>query len=586
MKIVYFSLLSLCAAPLTWGQTTKIAQRLGQSIPASQTVDNANRGFTIFEEDFAGGIPSDWSNTTPDGPVSWKYTTVGHTGAYPTASLNSETSNNGWVIVDSDADNFSGGGAEDARLMTPIIDCSGYSPVKIEFQQMFRRWQNDITTVRVTTDGGVNFTDFVINQAITQTGTDNPDYVNIDITAAIAGDPSNVQIMFWWQGAWDYGWQIDDFAIKEVDANDLILKRPAFSSGVAYYQVPQSQIQPLNFHGFVENIGFNAQTNVVMEVTVDNGSNVFSGTSNTVGSLAVGSTDSLGVVNSFTPSALGVHTVTYAVSQTETDDDLTNNTRTASFTITDTVYAIDNGIYGGQWWNQGDLNGATPYEIGAVYQIVNQTKTGTASVFIGDNSVVGSAFELLLYRFDAVAGTFVGVSASQTHEISAANLGAWVTLPWINYVTLTAGDEYLLTLKCNGGADEVYIGYGTNTSFRGYTVSNDGLGGEWSNQPRTPMLRMNFNELLSVHENNSIENVMVFPNPAQDVMSIVVNTVGQQKINYIITDVTGRVVSVNTPVSAIGTYTFTENVAGYESGVYFVTMLTETNSKTLSFVKK
>jgi hypothetical protein len=586
MKQFYLTIFSLYIGVSTLAQSTKTAQHLGQSIPAIATSNVALRGTTIFEEDFASGIPASWTNTTPDGPVSWKYTTVGHTGAYPTASLNSETSNNGWIIVDSDADNFSGGGAEDARLMTPIIDCSGYSPVKVEFQQMFRRWQNDITTVRVTTDGGATFTDFVINQSITQTGTDNPDYVNIDITSAIAGDPSNVQIMFWWQGAWDYGWQIDDFAVKEVDANDLILKRPAFSSGIAYYQIPQSQIQPLNFHGFVENIGYTAQTNVVMNVDVNNGASVYTGTSNTVGTMAVGVTDSLGVVNSFTPSSLGVHTVTYSVSQTETDDDLSNNTRTASFTVTDTVYAIDNGIYGGQWWNQGDVNGANSYEIGAIYEIVNSTKTGTASVFIGNNTTVGSAFELILYRWDEVAGAFVGVAATSIHEVVAANLGAWVTLPWVNYVTLLPGNDYLLTLKCNGGADEVYVGYGTNTSLRGSTVSNDGVGGDWASQPRTPMLRLNFNQFLSVSENNSIENVSVFPNPAQDVVSVVVSTVGNQKVNYVITDVTGRIVRVSTPVDVAGTYTFTENIGSYEAGVYFVTIDTETSSKTMTFIKK
>jgi hypothetical protein len=586
MKQLYVTLFMVGIGAAAFAQTNKTAQKLGQSFPAIQAGNSPMRGTVIFEEDFAGGIPSDWINTTPDGPVSWKYTTVGHTGGYPTASLNSETSNNGWVLVDSDADNFTGGGAEDARLMTPIIDCSGYSPVKVEFQQMFRRWQNDITTVRVTTDGGTSFTDFVINQGITQTGTDNPDYVNIDITAAIAGDPSNVQIMFWWQGAWDYGWQIDDFAVKEVDANDLILKRPAFSSGIAYYQIPQSQIQPLNFHGFVENIGFTAQTNVVMNVTVDNGAQVFSGTSNTVASMAVGVTDSLGVVAAFTPSALGMHNVTYVVSQTETDDDLTNNTRTASFTITDTVYAIDNGIYGGQWWNQGDVNGANSFEIGAIYEIVNSAKTGTASVFIGNNSVLGSAFSLNLYRWDDMAEAYVGVTSTASVDITTAHLGAWVTLPWTSYATLLPGNDYLLSILCNGGADEVYVGYGTNSSLRGSTVSNDGVGGDWASQPRTPMLRMNFNQFLSVDENMAIENISVYPNPSQDVINIVVNAKGQQKVNLVITDISGRIVRSNSSHTIVDSYTFAEDVTNYDSGVYFITVATEDSSKTLTFIKK
>ena len=156
----------------------------------------------FFSEDFATGIPTTWTNVTVSGPVDWKHTTDGHSGAYPTSAIASTTSGNGWLIVDSDADNFSGGGVEDAQITTPIIDCSGFAQVKLEFQQMFRRWQADVTTVRVTTDGGANWTDFILNTAITQAGTDNPDYVNINITSAIAGDPANVQmqLLMWRRG--------------------------------------------------------------------------------------------------------------------------------------------------------------------------------------------------------------------------------------------------------------------------------------------------------------------------------------------------------------------------------------------------
>jgi len=586
MKFIYLSVIGLLFSTSLFSQNNKTAQSKGQSIPAIWTSANQSKGATIFSEDFASGIPSTWTNTTASGPVSWKYTTVGHTGAYPTAALNSETSGNGWILVDSDGDNFSGGGQEDAQLMTPIIDCSGFSPVKIEFQQMFRRWQSDITTVRVTTDGGVNYTDFVINSAITQTGTDNPDYVNIDITSAIAGNPSNVQIVFWWQGAWDYGWQIDDFAVKEVDANDIILKRASISDDVAYYQIPQSQIQAMNFHAFAENIGFNTQTNVVLNVGVNNGSNVFSGTSNTVNNLFVGVTDSLGIIAPFTPSVLGSHTVTFVGSQTETDDDLTNNTRIATFTVTDSVYAIDNGIYGGQWWNQGTSGNANPYEIGAVYEIVSTTKTGTVSVFVGDNSVVGSAFVVNLYQDNGTSYDFVGTT--DPFDISTADLGNWVTLSWTPYITLTAGTNYLVAVQCFGGADEVYVGYSTNTSFRGSTVSNDGIGGDWNSQPRTPMIRLNFNATLSIESNNDANTQLdVYPNPTNDNINLVVSTINNELLTYTITDISGRVVNQGNLGNLVaGNHTFTINLSSIEMGVYMINVLGENSSKTISFVKK
>jgi len=586
MKIIYLSVFGLLFSTSLFGQNNKTAQAHGQSIPAIWTSPVQSKGATIFSEDFGSGIPATWTNTTASGPVSWKYTTVGHTGAYPTASLNSESSNNGWVIADSDADNFSGGGQEDAQLMTPIIDCSGFSPVKIEFQQMFRRWQSDITTVRVTTDGGANYTDFVINSSITQTGTDNPDYVNIDITSAIAGNPANVQIVFWWQGAWDYGWQIDDFAVKEVDANDIILKRASISDDVAYYQIPQSQIQAMNFHAFAENIGFNSQTNVVLNVTVNNGANLFSGTSNTVNNLFVGVTDSLGIVTPFTPTVLGNHTVTFVGSQTEIDDDLSNNTRTATFAVTDSVYAIDNGIYGGQWWNQGTSGNANPYEIGAVYEIVSTTKTGTVSVFVGDNSVVGSAFVVNIYQDNGTSYDFVGTT--DPFDVTTANLGNWVTLSWAPYITLTAGTNYLVAVQCFGGADEVYVGYSSNTSFRGSTVSNDGIGGDWNSQPRTPMIRLNLNATLSIDENiKGNTQLSVYPNPSNENVNLVVSKSNNELMTYTITDISGRVVGQGNLGNLVsGTHTFPINLSSLEIGVYMINVMGENSSKTISFVKK
>jgi hypothetical protein len=586
MKIIYLSLLSVLVSTGVVAQTQKIAQSQGQSIPAVWTSPNQTKGATIFSEDFDSGIPSTWTNTTNSGPVSWKYTMVGHTGAYPTAPLNSESSNNGWILVDSDADNFSGGGAEDAQLMTPIIDCSGFSPVKIEFQQMFRRWQSDVTTVRVTTDGGTTYTDFVINSAITQAGTDNPDYVNIDITNAIAGNPANVQIVFWWQGAWDYGWQIDDFAVKEVDANDIILKRPSFSSDIAYYQIPQSQIQPMNFHAFAENIGFNTQTNVVLNVNVNNGSNVFSGTSNSIVNQFVGVTDSLGVVASFTPTTLGTYTVTYVGSQTETDDDLTNNTRTSAFSITDSVYAIDNNIYGGQWWNQETSGAANPFEIGAIYEIVSNTKTGTVSVFVGDNSEIGSAFVVNLYRENGTTYDFVGTA--DPYDITAASLGAWVTIPWTQYVSLNAGENYLVSVQSFGDQDVVYVGYGTNTSLRGSTVSNDGIGGDWNSQPRTPMIRLNVDETLGIFDNqNTSFELALFPNPAENEINVKASILNSATYSYSISDASGRIIEVvNVGKMNTGVHQLSIGISDLESGFYFLTFSGENASQSLSFVKK
>lgn len=539
-NLLILSLLTCTASVNYFSQSNQKSAQQGAVIPAISHQITPSKGAVIFQEDFATGIPGDWNNYTVSGPVNWKYTTVGHTGDYPTQSLASTTSSNGWIIVDSDADNFSGGGAEDSRLTTPFIDCSGYSNVKVEFQQMFRRWQADVTTVRVSVDSGYTWVDYVINQSVTQSGTDDPDYVNIDISADIASNPDSVLIQLWWQGNWDYGWQIDDFAVKEIDPNDLLIKRTSLSQDVTYYQVPESQVQPLYFSAYGENIGYNAQTNVQLNVDINDGSSsVFNNSSSVVSSLTPGVSDSLYLTSTYTPAGIGSYDVTMDVVQMETDDVLANNQAILSMAVTDTVYAIDNGIYGGQWWNLDDGNGnSNPFMIGAVYEIVADEWASSASIFIGDNTTPEVVFELNIYVYNDATQDYDFIQTTDSYIVSNSDLGNWVSLRFLTDVELIAENDYLVAAVHYGGPEALYVGYGTNSSFSGSTLSNDNDGTTgWSGQPRTPMIRMNLGEVgLGVKE---IENgVSFYPNPTSGYVKL--NLKNSKLVNVKAYDISGK----------------------------------------------
>lgn len=569
-------LLGLLTSSAVAQSNTKIGQH-GAVIPAVSHHNVPTRGAIIYQEDFSSGIPITWDNNTVSGPVDWKYTTVGHMGDYPTQSIASTTSSNGWIIVDSDADNFSGGGAEDARLTTHFIDCSGYSNVKIEFQQMFRRWQTDITTVRVSVDSGYTWVDYEINQSVTQTGTDNPDYVNIDISADIASNPDSVLIQFWWQGAWDYGWQIDDFAIKEIDPNDLLIKKTSLSEDVTYYQVPESQVQALNFSAFAENIGYNTQTNVQLSVDVNDGSgSVFSGMSSALASLAAGASDSLAITTTFTPAGIGSYDVTMNLSQTETDDVTSNNQSILNFAVTDTVYAIDNGIYGGQWWNLDDGAGnSNAFQIGAIYEVVANEWASSASVFIGDNTTPGVLLEMSIYEYNTGSQTYDFVETTDSYTVDNSDLGNWVTLRFVTDVQLTAGTDYLVSAVHYGGPESLYIGYGTNASFRGATLSNDNDGSAtWSSQPRTPMIRLNLGEVglgMDILEST----VSVYPNPTNGILRIGVST--NDLVMASLFDVTGKFIMRTTKTEL--------DMSSFSKGIYTLKIETKKGSYTQKILK-
>lgn len=537
------------------------------------THDIAPRGGTaIFSEDFAGGIPSDWDVSTTLGPVNWKHTMVGHTGDYPTAPLNSVTGGNGWMIADSDGDNFSGGGGEQTKLITPRIDLTGYNNVKIEFQQMFRRWQADITTVQISLDS-ITWIDYVINGSITQAGTPNPDYVNIDISS-IAANEDSVWISFYWQGAWDYGWQIDDIAVKEILDNDITMKNEKFGLGAEYYMTPLNQVQPFFFSADVENIGLLTQTNIELNAIVNDGtSDVYTGSSATLASLVPWAVDSIGLNSGFSMSAIGNYSVTFNVSQTETDEETANNTRVKNISVTDTVYALDNGDYQGQWYNQDATAGnSNPFVIGAIYDIYTADVASSITAYIGSNTDVGTVCVFKLYEFDGL--DWVQIQQTDDITIGSGDLGTMITVQLQAGAQLNAGSAYMAGVEHLGGPDYLWVGYSSNVN-PGYTASSDD-GFAFNNQPRNPMIRLNTGSAVGIEENEKI-STSVYPNPATDKINIQLNNLTNVKAELI--DITGKVV-----LTTVLNNNSEINVGEISRGIYTLRLIHEDNVQTVQVV--
>lgn len=590
MKKIYslVGMLAIGSAAVAQNGVTEHFQKSAQTqTPAiqSQNEDAGNRA-VLWSEDFASGIPATWSNVTVSGPVDWKYTTVGHTGDYPTSPIQSTTSGNGWAIVDSDGDNFSGGGAEDSQLTTDVIDLTGSGDIKLEFMQMFREWQADITTVRLTTDGGNNWTDWVINDGIGQAGTPNPDIVTLNITAAVAANPANVQIQFWWQGSWDYGWQIDDINISDIPPNDLRIRKPSFAGtgGIEYYQNTATQAVPYTFSAFIKNQGLNDQTNVNLEVDVDDGSgSVFSGTGTALATQPVDQEDSFSVATAFTPAGVGTYTATYSATSDQTDDDPSNNTLTTVFQITECTMARDNDIFDGRL-----SNGADSYEYGCLYEISAGEDLTSISVFIED-STDGAAGVLaygVVYEDDGAGGqTYMDQTSDYT--IQASDVGGWITLNFNNPVALTGGGLYYIMVGHYGGPDALYIGRGTNAAAPQTCFILDGADNTWYYTTRTPMVRAGVGCPVGVEEltENGITLGQNQPNPFNGTTNINYELTEATNVTFEVVDVTGKVVmELNEGNIAAGAHNIVLDADKLESGVYFYSIITDNNRITQQMV--
>ena len=178
----------------------------------------------IFSENFAGGLPVNWSSVDNTGSgVKWKYTTTGiyRQGVYPgydSLSSMGTTARNGYMIFDSDSSQ-NNLGPEEGELISPMINCSGFPKVKLAFHQLLIH-KNEIATVSVSSDGTTFATVYEASASlIPNQPTSNPDFVDIDIST-IAANEATVYIKFSFSGSNDFFWMIDDLNVyfPETDA--------------------------------------------------------------------------------------------------------------------------------------------------------------------------------------------------------------------------------------------------------------------------------------------------------------------------------------------------------------------------------
>ena len=83
-----------------------------------------------------------------------------------------------------------------------MIDLSAYNNVSLVFEQSYRTYL-DTRIVRISNDGGVTWTDFIVTDGTEPTAqnTLNPDIYSVDISSA-AGGHDSVVVQLNYQGNW------------------------------------------------------------------------------------------------------------------------------------------------------------------------------------------------------------------------------------------------------------------------------------------------------------------------------------------------------------------------------------------------
>ncbi|MBL4578241.1 MAG: PKD domain-containing protein, partial [Flavobacteriales bacterium] len=291
----------------------------------------------IFCEDFEGV-------TSPALPAGWATATTGTDAGFTTGNNANANSAGDWAVgahtqfamTNDDACNCNKSGD---YLTLPTLDFTGLISIRMQFAYVDdRTFGGNASTVEININGG----GWNVLQTLGQTGLDPWGFANFVLTGT--DNQPSVQIRFHYDdgGIWATGLAVDDVLIYEPPPYDAVLT----AANSEYVQIPIKHTDPIVLEATIENQGKNNFTNAQMTVNVAdlNLNQVFTGTSNTIGSLAVNATGTLTVSGGFTPQDTGWYRREYIVSIFETDGNLSNDTIYSWVYVSDSVYARDNGI--------------------------------------------------------------------------------------------------------------------------------------------------------------------------------------------------------------------------------------------------
>jgi hypothetical protein len=474
--------------------------------------------------------------------------------------------------------------------------------VSLQFQQYGARF-NDLQEFQISTDG-VNFitvgtnADMPVLSSAGGSAYSNPNNKSINLATYLTANPSPIWIRFSWTtgfpgsasnpNVWiTYGWYIDDVKIVTNPTNDLSVTASTWgTAGLNYYQIPTTQVAPIEFSASVFNGGQNTQYNAKLNVNVNSG--VFTSSSAPAN---IPSLDSLDLVTStsFTPPAnTASYTVVRNITSDSTDDVPTNNVLpNLNFSVTNYIYARDNNSVSGN-----TSNGVDGFEVGNLFDIfADQTLKAINVRLAGGNSgtTVGTEIYARLYSIDPNSGEFVFETESDPFIVAANNLNTNLVLQLQSPFDVFANTTYLAVVGsfteglrvANAGTSE------PQTSF--FLDGNDiGNTANLFYQTSTPYVRLNFDPSVGLNEESTeINGVSLYPNPTSTETTINFYLETKGDVNITLSDLTGKSVgAIELANLTTGANSANIDCSSLNSGVYYVTISTNGSSVTKKFVKK
>ncbi|MBD3638108.1 MAG: T9SS type A sorting domain-containing protein [Crocinitomicaceae bacterium] len=564
-------------------------------------VDNQNQDrANYYTEDFDAGF-NGWTAAIQTGTAGFGLTSTGHqntpSNTYQIPALLSSTPTQ-WVLLDSDADGTGYTNPEAATLTSPVLDLSAATGqfVAFEFEQFFAEWQPAETAdhlyIGVSTDG-TTWTEVEISEGVGREARPNPELISWDITDYIVGNESTVYLRFRWEGAWNYGWQIDNVQVNDIPDKDLTImdtwRTYSSNAGLTYSQVPQAHAEEMVIGAIIRNVGHSPLTNCTFnyEILDPSMSSVSTGTATTTVNLANMEQDSILHATGFVPTTLGTYTVRWSVTSTEGDDNAANDTVYDNhFQLTEYMYAMD--------YDDGTVTPITGWPLmtstaffGNLYDFQQQDVLSGIQFKLANNpSNVGEVVTYGVYRFpDGGSAWEILDEQYNSYTVQSSDVGNLVTIN-TGGLDVYPNDLYLITVgqlatpgdplfEKQGDIGWNYIqGRDENGDNRGFF---DRL---------APIVRAKVIDDVGVEEEASSDRFSVYPNPANEAVNVYISLSGSENTVINVLDISGKVIKTINLGTVEGERTITVSLDEISTGVYFIELVNDNNKQVKKFVKK
>lgn len=586
-------------------------------------------GAGIPNSEFDGGM-NDWTAvgvTYPEANWVWEADGKADLGAFSggaqAQSILSPSLANGAMVFDSDFYDNNGDpnalglgdfpSPQEAELISPILDLSGEGRMTLRFNQYHRNFLSE-TYVAWSMDGGANWSELInVNNVPVNESTPRNDVKEIPLTGATGS--AEFQVKFVILGDY-YFWIVDDVQILKREPHNMRVNEN-WHAIAPNFRTPKTQVEEFGFLVDIENIGGTDETNVTLNLTVEN---------DDTGAIAYSVDQDYGTIESdslaenvsfgafLPPSEEADYVATYSISFDSIDIDPSDNQLDFDFEISDSTFAKEGGktrdiFPAASNWEAGEPH---TWAYGNHYYIPNDGYATSASFIIGNaNQNAGQNLFINLYQWfdlneDGNADTDERVLFSTNiYQIQGNENAVFpITIPLFDFdfdnpPEVEAGGDYLLMAEFIapddltdlelGASDALDYGamilnseqvgtpryasmLGINHPLEEEAYSSLGFG-----RDLVPVVRLNVNETpLNAKEILSANNkISIFPNPASDMISVAIDLENvSKKVSINVFSAEGKLVRTE-QFETLQKETIQLNVNDLNAGNYFLMMQTE-----------